>query len=227
MNWRWDVVQEAWPVILLEGARMTLMISALGILFGTVIGAMVGLLRSRRPDSLVMRLLYGAAGGYIELIRGTPFLVQLYLVNYGAPMFFDINIPELTAGIAAISLNSGAYVAEIFRAGIQSVDKGQMEAGRSLGLNYVQTMRHIIMPQALKRSLPPLANEFITLIKESSVVSVLGIKEMSFMGKIVGSSFYAPFEPMAVVTVGYLVLTFVTSKGVRFLERRLKTGDQH
>lgn len=226
MVWRWDVVLEAIPVVL-EGARMTLLISALGIVFGAIIGTMIGLLRSRKPSSPAFKLLYWLAGAYIELIRGTPFLVQLYLMAFGPSLLFGVNIPELTAGILAISLNSGAYVAEIVRAGIQSIDKGQMEAGRSLGLTYAQTMRHIIMPQAVKRALPPLASEFIMLIKESSIVSVLGIQETTMKGKIVGSITYAPFEPMLVVTVVYLVLTGVTSQLVKLLERRLSASDSH
>jgi His/Glu/Gln/Arg/opine family amino acid ABC transporter permease subunit len=203
------------------------MISALGILFGTVIGTCVGLLRSRKPENLAVKLLYWLAGGYIELIRGTPFLVQLYLMAYGPYLLLGTNLPELTAGILAISLNSGAYVAEIVRAGIQSIDKGQMEAGRSLGLTYGQTMRHIILPQAVKRALPPLANEFVTLIKESSVVSVLGIQEITFKGRVVGTSTYSPFEPMLVVTLCYLVLTGVTSQIVKLLERRMAASDSH
>ncbi|MBP2019574.1 His/Glu/Gln/Arg/opine family amino acid ABC transporter permease subunit [Symbiobacterium terraclitae] len=226
MNWRWDVVQMAWPVVF-EGAKLTLVISALGILFGSIIGFLVGLIRSRRPDSLPLRLLFWLAGGYVELVRGTPFLVQLYLVNYGPYLLLGTNIPELTAGVIAISLNSGAYVAEIARGAIQSIDKGQMEAGRSLGLTYGQTMRHIILPQALRRALPPLANEFVTLIKESSVVSVLGIQETTFKGRMVGTTTFAPFEPMLVVTVYYLIMTGVTSQLVRLLERRMGRSDSH
>jgi len=228
MNWQWNVAWEAVRVIGVEGARMTLLLSALGIVFGTIIGGLVGLLRSQKPTGGVLRVVHGLAGAYVELIRGTPFLVQLYLVYYGVPLFFNgLDIPPLPAGIAAISLNSGAYVAEIIRAGIQSIDKGQTEAGRSLGLTFWQTMRHIILPQAVKRSLPPLGNEFITLIKESSIVSVIGIHEISFKARIVGSSNYAPFEPMLVSAIMYLILTWITGRVVAVMERRLKTGDQH
>jgi len=226
MNWRWDVVQMAWPVVL-EGARLTLLISALGILFGSLIGFTVGLVRSFQSKSLPMRILYWLATGYVELVRGTPFLVQLYLVAYGPFLMFGTNIPELTAGILAISLNSGAYVAEIARGAVQSVDKGQMEAGRSLGLTFGQTVREIILPQAFRRALPPLANEFVTLIKESSVVSVLGIQETTFKGRIVGTTTFAPFEPMLVTTVVYLIMTGVTSQLVKLLERRMGVSDKH
>jgi glutamine transport system permease protein len=174
-----------------------------------------------------MRVISAVSTVYIEIMRGTPFIVQLYLVYYGLPLFFGVDVPELLAGIAAISLNSGAYVSEIFRAGIQSVDKGQMEAGRSLGLTWWQTMRTIILPQAVKRSLPPLGNEFITLIKESSIVSVIGIQELQFKGRIVSSSTYAPFESMFAVAIVYLIMTLVTGRLVALLERRMKSGDQH
>jgi His/Glu/Gln/Arg/opine family amino acid ABC transporter permease subunit len=226
MNFNWNIVLENWPVYV-EGARMTLYLSALGIVFGTLIGVFVGLLRSQNQRSPVLRVLHSAASVYVELMRGTPFLVQLYLVNYGAPLLLGFNVPEFLAGIIAISLNSGAYVSEIFRAGIQSIDKGQMEAGRSLGLTWWQTMQKIILPQALKRSLPPLANEFITLIKESSVVSVLGIHELTFKGRVVSSSTYAPFESLFLVAVIYLIMTWVTGRLVAMLERRMKTGDLH
>jgi His/Glu/Gln/Arg/opine family amino acid ABC transporter permease subunit len=227
LTWHWNVVLENWPVYV-EGVKMTLLLSALGILFGTVVGALVGLLRSEtRYQNVVGNILRALATLYVEIMRGTPFIVQLYLVYYGLPLMFHVDVPELLAGIAAISLNSGAYVSEIFRAGIQSIDRGQMEAGRSLGLNYWQTMRHIILPQAIKRSLPPLGNEFITLIKESSIVSVIGIQELQFKGRIVSSTTYAPFESLFVVAVVYLVMTFITGRLVNLLERRMKTGDQH
>lgn len=226
MNFRWNVVLENWPVFV-EGARMTLFLSLLGIVFGTLIGMLVGLTRSQRYQNPGFRLLRGVLTAYVELMRGTPFLVQLYLVYYGAPLILGLDIPEWPAGIAAISLNSGAYVSEIFRAGIQSIDKGQTEAGRSLGLTWWQTMRHIILPQAVKRSLPPLGNEFITLIKESSIVSVIGIQELAFKGRIVSSSTYAPFESLFLVAIVYLIMTWVTGRLVASLERRLKSGDQH
>jgi His/Glu/Gln/Arg/opine family amino acid ABC transporter permease subunit len=226
MQFHWKVVLENWPVYV-EGAKMTLFLSALGVVFGTLVGIFVGLLRSQSYKHSFMKALSAVASLYVQIMRGTPFIVQLYLVYYGLPLFFHVDVPELLAGIAAISLNSGAYVSEIFRAGIQSVDKGQMEAGRSLGLTWVQTMRHIVLPQAVKRSLPPLGNEFITLIKESSIVSVIGIQELQFKGRIISSSTYAPFESLFLVAIIYLVLTGITGQIVGLLERRMKTGDQH
>lgn len=226
MNWRWDVVLEAWPIVL-QGARITLYLSVLGVLFGTLFGGVVGLLRSQRPRGPVAKLFYGIATLYVELIRSTPFLVQVYLLYYGIPLFSggQIQTEAFSTGVLAISINSAAYVSEIFRAGIQSIDKGQTEAGRSLGLTWGMTMRQIVLPQALRQALPALANELITLIKESSVLSVIGLQETTFKGRIVGSSNYAPFEPLLVVTLVYVVLTQVTAQVVKWLERRMGTHD--
>ena len=210
---------------LLEGAKMTVKLSVLGIVFGVLAGLGIALIRSRRSRNPIHFVLYVLATGYVELVRGTPFMVQLMLVNYGPPLFFQMNIPEFAAAIIAITINSGAYVSEIFRAGIQSIDKGQMEAARSLGLTPGQAMRLVILPQAFKRVLPPLGNEFIMLIKESSLVSVIGVSELTWAGKKIGAATYKPFEPLAMVTLFYLVMTLIAGRGVSFLERRLKAGD--
>ncbi|MBY6274912.1 amino acid ABC transporter permease [Symbiobacterium thermophilum] len=221
---RWDVIPTFVPIIF-EGVKITLQISALGILFGTLIGLVAGLLRSRKPSNLILWALYGLATLYVEVVRGTPFLVQLYLMYYGPFFLFGIDLPAMTAGTIALSLNSGAYVAEIFRGAIESIDRGQMEAGRSLGLTFAQTMRHIILPQAFRRALPPLANEFASLIKESSVISVLGVADIMFKTKTVGTAHFAMFQALLVAAVYYLVLTGITSQLVRLLERRLGKSD--
>lgn len=223
---RWDVIPVFIPIIF-EGVKITLQISALGILFGTLIGIIVGLVRSQKPKNPVLWLLYGLATAYVEVVRGTPFLVQLYIMYYGPTYLLDIDLPGMTAGVIALSLNSGAYVAEIARGAIESIDRGQMEAGRSLGLTFGQTMRHIILPQALRRSLPPLANEFASLIKESSVISVLGIADIMFKAKTVGTSHFAVFPALLVAAVYYLVLNTIASILVKLLERRLGKSDTH
>ncbi len=223
---RWDAIPVFVPLIF-EGVKITLQISALGVLFGTLIGLLVGLVRSQKTRNLAQRALYGLATLYVEAVRGTPFLVQLYLMYYVPYFLLAIDLPALTAGIIAISLNSGAYVAEIFRGAIQSVDRGQMEAGRSLGLTFTQTMRHIILPQAFRRALPPLANEFASLIKESSVVSVLGVADIMFKAKTVGAAHFAVVPALVVAAVYYFLLTGITSQLVRLLERRLGKSDSH
>ncbi|MEW8979747.1 MAG: amino acid ABC transporter permease [Symbiobacterium sp.] len=221
---RWDVIPKFIPVIF-EGVKITLLVSALGILFGTIIGCIVGLVRSQKPKHPLLRIIYWLFTLYVEVVRGTPFLVQLYLMYYGPTFLFNIDLPGLTAGIIALSLNSGAYVAEIARGSIESIDRGQMEAGRSLGLSFGQTMWYIILPQALRRALPPLANEFASLIKESSVISVLGIADIMFKSKTVGTAHFAVFPALLVAAMYYLILTGITSQLVKVLERRMGKSD--
>ena len=171
----------------------------------------------------VLKLLSSA---YVQILRGTPLFVQVFIIYFGLPQlgidFPDISISsKFIAGAFALSINSSAYIAEIFRSGIQSVDKGQMEASRSLGLGYADTMRFVIVPQAIKNVLPALANEFITLVKESSVLSVIGTQEIMFKAGIVVTAVYRPMEPYIAAAVIYLVLTTILSKLVGILEKKL------
>lgn len=169
-------------------------------------------------------VLKSIASIYIEFIRGTPVLVQLCIVYYGLPIL-GINFPEIMAGIIALSINSSAYVAEIIRAGIQAVDKGQMEAAKSLGLTYSMAMKNIILPQAIKNILPALGNEFITIIKESSIVSIIGIHELMYNTDTVRGNTFKPFEPLIISATIYFILTFSLSKILSVFERRLRTSD--
>lgn len=200
----------------LVGAKNTVIIAAFSVLFGVVLGTLLALMKQSK-----IRILKSLSSAYIEFVRGTPLLVQLFIIYYGLP----INLSAILAGIVALSLNSGAYVAEIIRAGIEAVDKGQMEAARSLGMNHIESMRYVIMPQALKNILPVLGNEFITIIKESSIVSVIGIPEIMYNAETVRGNTFKPFEPLLVAAVIYFVLTYSLSKLVRHVERRLKTSD--
>lgn len=200
----------------LVGAKNTVIIAAFSVLFGVVLGTLLALMKQSK-----IRILKSLSSAYIEFVRGTPLLVQLFIIYYGLP----INLSAILAGIVALSLNSGAYVAEIIRAGIEAVDKGQIEAARSLGMNHIESMRYIIMPQALKNILPVLGNEFITIIKESSIVSVIGIPEIMYNAETVRGNTFKPFEPLLVAAVIYFVLTYSLSKLVRRFERRLKTSD--
>ena len=152
-------------------------------------------------------------------------LVQIFIIYYSLPSI-GIELPDMTAGILALSINSSAYVAEIIRAGIQAVDKGQMEASRSLGMSYGQTMLHIIIPQAFKNILPALGNEFIVVIKESSIVSMIGLHDLMYNANIVRGNIFRPFEPLLVAALIYFIMTFTLSKLLGLLERRLKAYDQ-
>jgi polar amino acid transport system substrate-binding protein len=161
---------------------------------------------------------------YIEYVRGTPLLVQIFIVYFGTGVL-GFNLSKMAAGSIALALNSGAYVAEIIRAGINAVDNGQLEAARSLGMNQGRALRFIIMPQAIKNILPALGNEFVTVIKESSVVSVIGVSELIFQTGVIQGASFKPFLPYLIVSLIYFVLTFVISRALGVAERRMRTSD--
>jgi arginine/lysine/histidine transport system permease protein len=205
----------------IEGTQYTIFIAFFTVILGTVLGLFLSLMKLSKN-----KILKFLASVYIEFVRGTPILVQLYIIYYGLPAL-GIDLPDMLAGIVTLSINSGAYVAEIIRAGINAVDKGQMEAGRSLGMSSAMTMRLIIIPQAFKNILPALGNEFITIIKESSIVSVIGIGELMYKADTVRGNTAMPFEPLIVAAVIYFVLTFSLSKLLGVAERRMKASDSH
>jgi len=211
---------------LLMGAVETLKITIFAVSLGTIFGLIVGL--GRISGQRVIRFL---AACYVDFLRGTPLLVQVFIVYFGFPQLLEqlgspvTRIPPFVAAIIAFSLNSGAYVAEIFRAGIQSIHRGQMEAARSLGMTPTQAMRYVILPQAFRRVIPPLGNEFIALLKDTSLLSVIGIVELTRRGQIIIASTFRPFEIWFTVALIYLVLTFSISRLVDFLERRLDIND--
>lgn len=202
-----------------DGVKFTIILAFFTVLIGFVLGLLLSIMRLSNN-----KILRAISAGYVEFIRGTPVLVQLYIIYYGLPNL-GINLPEIVAGIIALSINSSAYIAEIVRAGIQAVDKGQMEAARSLGMTNNMGMRLVVIPQAMKNILPALGNEFIVVIKESSVASIIGIHELMYNADTVRGNIFRPFEPLIVAALMYFVLTFSLSKLVGSFERRLKTGD--
>lgn len=204
----------------LNGVRFTIVLAIFTVIFGVILGIILALMRISNN-----KLLNFIGAAYVEFIRGTPVLVQVYIIYYGLPSLLGINLPDMAAGILALSINSGAYVAEIIRAGIQAVDKGQLEAARSLGMKYGTAMRYIIVPQAIKNILPALGNEFITVIKESSIVSVIGIHELMYNADTVRGNTFRAFEPLIIAAIMYFVLTYTLSKLMSKAERRLKTSD--
>lgn len=208
--------------LILEGAKVTILISLVALVFGFILGLLICLMKMSK-----FKILKWPASAYVQILRGTPLFVQIFIIYFGLPQF-GISFPNIgpissdfVSGAFALSINSSAYVAEIFRSGIQSVDKGQMEASRSLGLGYVDTMKYVIVPQAIKNVLPALANEFITLVKESSVLSVIGTQELMFKAGIVVTAIYSPMEPYLVAAITYLVITSILSKLVGILEKKL------
>ena len=219
MNFDMNLVVNSFP-LLLVGAGVTIQITVLSTAIGFVIGLIVGV--ARISNLRVLRML---AEVYVEFFRGTPLLVQIFLFYFARPVITGQRIDPFIAAISACGINSGAYVAEIFRAGIQSVDDGQMEAGRSLGMTWLQTMRYIIVPQAFKRVIPPLGNEFIAMLKDSSLVSVIGFEELTRRGQLIIAKTYGSFEIWMSVAVIYLVMTLTISRFVAYLERRYRVHD--
>ena len=204
----------------ITGLKSTLGLSIISVLIGIVIGSLLALMKFSKHKPLKW-----IAAVYIEVVRGTPMITQLFIVYFGSYVLFGLDMNPFIAGIIAVSLNSGAYVAEIIRSGIQSIDKGQMEAGRSLGMTQSMTMKEIIMPQAVKNILPALCNEFITVIKETSIVSVIGVTDLMYNVNIVRGISFRPLEPLLIAAVIYFILTFGLSKAVNILEGKMKQSD--
>lgn len=206
---------------LLQGALVTLQITALSVGFGLVGGSLLGIARLSPflPICWFARI-------YVDFFRGTPLLVQIFMIYFGIPAMaqnlgMSLQFDRLFAAVVALSLNSAAYIAEIVRAGIQSIERGQTEGAHSLGMNSVQTMRYIIFPQALRRMIPPLGNEFITLLKDTSLVAVIGFEELFRQGQLIVADNYRSFEIYAAVALIYLAMTVAASQLFSFLERRM------
>lgn len=216
MSLDFSVISPYLPMIL-TGAWFTVKASLCSVVLGSLFGLIVGALRVL-PITPVRWL----AAAYIYVIRGTPLLIQLFLIYFGLPSL-GINLNAFTAGIIGLSINSSGYVGEIVRGGIEAVPRGQWEASRMLGLSYLQSMRNIILPQAIRNMLPAIGNEFVTLIKESSLLSTLAITELTMAGQQVRSVTYASFETFIVVGLVYLCLTSSTSLALQLIERRWRT----
>lgn len=206
--------------LFIKGTGTTLVLAFFTVILGTALGLLLSLMKTSKS-----KILRFVATAYIEFLRGTPLLVQLYIIYFGLPNLIGMEIPDLTAGIIALAMNSGAYVAEIIRAGINAVDKGQMEAARSLGMSNGMAMRYIVIPQAFKNILPALGNEFITIIKESSIVSIIGIGEIMYNTNTIRGNTFRAFEPLIIAAIIYFVLTFTLSKILGRVEGRLSRSD--
>lgn len=204
---------------ILEGLFNTLIIALFAVIIGIVIGVLVALIRNNYDRNNKFKLLNKISCLYVNVIRGTPQILQLMIIYYIIFGTVDINI--VFVGILAFGINSGAYVSEIIRAGIESIDNGQLEAGYSLGLNYSKVMRYIVLPQAIKNILPALGNEFITLLKDTSVGAYIGIVELTKASDIIASRTYDYFFPLIIVAIIYLILTIGLSKLINMMERKL------
>lgn len=211
---------------LLQGTVVTIEVTAVSVFFGIIIGMFVGL--GKLAKNKVIKYLSSA---YVDIIRGTPLLVQVFLIYFGLPnLILQITqtrfpIDPFVAAVWACSINSGAYVAEIFRAGVQSIERGQIEAARSLGMTHVEAMRYIILPQAFRRIIPPLGNEFIALMKDTSILSAIGVEELVRKGQLYTATTFASFPVYTGVMIIYLIMTMAVSRWVSYMERRLKVVD--
>lgn len=213
-----EIIWNALPN-LLWGALITLQLTALSIFFGMIAGSLIGIVRL--SQSPFVRL---AARAYVDFFRGTPLLVQLFMIYFGIPpiarsLGISLTFDQWTAAVIALSLNSAAYIAEIVRAGIQSIELGQREASESLGLSGIQAMRYVIFPQAFRRMIPPLGNEFISMLKDTSLVTVIGFEELFRRGQLIVAQSFRPFEIYAAVALVYLALTLLSSQCFSLLEQ--------
>ncbi|WP_170885449.1 amino acid ABC transporter permease [Bacillus alkalicellulosilyticus] len=201
---------------LLKGLQFTLLITIVGIFFGFIIGSVMGLARLSKN-----KIVYGIATVYVEVIRGTPILAQIFFIYFGLSDLSGINLDKVTASIIAIALNAGAYIAEIVRGSVHSINKGQTEAGRSLGLSSFQTMRYIVWPQAVKRMIPPLGNQFIISLKDTSLFSAIAVGEIMYVGQQYASTTFVYYEPYLMICIMYLLITIPSMIILRRIERRL------
>lgn len=219
-DFAYPVMWESVPM-LLGGLKYTLIITAGGLFFGFILGAGTGLMKLSR-SSILSRI----AGMYIETIRGTPLMVQVMFLYFGLPLALGMRISPLTASIVAISVNAGAYIAEVVRGAVQSIEKGQVEAGRSIGLNRHQTMLYIIWPQAFRRMIPPLGNQFIISLKDTSLLVVIGMGELTRTGQEIIADNFRAFEVWLTVAIIYLIITRTLSYGLSYVEKRVSISER-
>ena len=208
---------------ILEGLGKTLIIAFFAVILGVILGGLVALIRNYHEETKKAKLANFISKLYVTIIRGTPAVLQLMIIYY--VIFRTVDINTILVGVIAFGINSGAYVSEIIRAGIEAVDKGQMEAARSLGMNQRQAMFEVIIPQAFKNILPALGNEFISVIKESSMVSVIGVAELMYNAGIVRGNTALGLEPVVVAAIIYFIITFTLTRVLGYVERRMKASD--
>lgn len=227
MTWEWfvQIVTDNWPMFL-RGAGLTLFISIIGTVLGAVIGLVIGTIRTipmpdRGAKRIILIVLNAILTAYVEFFRGTPMIVQAMVIYYGSAMAFGIDMDRTAAAIFIVSINTGAYTAEIVRGGIISIDKGQFEAAHAIGMNHLKTMLHVVLPQALRNILPAIGNEFVINIKDTSVLNVISVSELFFQAKSVAGNNFRYFETFFVACIIYLIMTLTVTRILRLIERKL------
>ena len=231
LAWMIKIVSTYWPMFL-RGAGMTLLISITSTIIGSCIGLLVGVIRTiPMPERGFSRLLQKFNNGllvvYIELFRGTPMMVQAMVVYYGAAMALGMDMNKLVAAFLIVSINTGAYMSEIVRGGIVSIDKGQFEAAHAIGMNHMQTMFNVVLPQVIRNILPATGNEFVINIKDTSVLSVISVSELFFQTKSVAGNNFRYFESFFVACILYLIMTLTVTRILRYFERRIEGPDSY
>ena len=233
MSFEWivKIISENGPMFL-RGAGVTLLIALIGTVLGSIIGLLIGVVRTiPKPElkinRIILKIVNGILSVYIEIFRGTPMIVQAMVIYYGSALAFGIDIDRIVAAIFIVSINTGAYMSEIVRGGIVSIDKGQFEAAQALGMNHIQTMTNVVLPQVFRNILPATGNEFVINIKDTSVLNVISVTELFFQTKSIAGNNFRYFESFFVACVIYFVMTFTVTRILRYVERRLDGPDDY
>ncbi len=233
--WQWVafIFEEYWPLFL-RGTGYTMLIALSGTIIGFVIGLIVATVRSIKVGEkdntfkkIVSKVINFILGAYVEIFRGTPMIVQACVIYYGALQYLGIDMPMLTAAIMIVSINTGAYMAEIIRGGIISVDPGQTEGAHSIGMTHAQSMAYIVLPQAIRNIMPSIGNEFVVNIKDSSVLNVIAVTELFFMAKSAAGTYVKYFEVYIIIAAIYFVLTFTVTRILRLIEKKMDGSDTY
>lgn len=233
MSFEWivKIISENGPMFL-RGAGVTLLIALIGTMLGSIIGLLIGVVRTiPKPElkinRIILKIVNGILSVYIEIFRGTPMIVQAMVIYYGSALAFGIDIDRIVAAIFIVSINTGAYMSEIVRGGIVSIDKGQFEAAQAIGMNHIQTMTNVVLPQVFRNILPATGNEFVINIKDTSVLNVISVTELFFQTKSIAGNNFRYFESFFVACVIYFVMTFTVTRILRYVERRLDGPDNY
>ena len=225
LEWIIKILQNNWPM-LLRGAGLTLLISIIGTLVGTLIGLIVGVIRTipipeKGTKRVFLKIINSILSIYIEFFRGTPMIVQAMVIYYGSAAAFGIDIDRVLAGLFIVSVNTGAYMSEIVRGGIVSIDKGQFEAAQAIGMNHFQTMINVVLPQVVRNILPATGNEFVINIKDTSVLNVISVSELYFQTKTISGNNFRYFESFFISCIIYFIMTFTVTRILRAIEKKL------
>lgn len=231
LEWVIKIIAENWPMFL-RGAGLTLLISLIGTIFGAMIGLLAGVIRTipmpeRGAKKILLKVINLILSIYIEFFRGTPMIVQAMVIFYGSALAFGIDMNVFVAAIFVVSINTGAYMAEIVRGGIVSIEKGQFEAAHAIGMNHLQTMWNVVLPQVIRNILPATGNQFVINIKDTSVLNVISVTELFFVTKSISGNNFRYFESFFVACLIYFVMTFIVTRILLYIEKKLDGSDSY